>query len=181
MACTSQSLSSVTDAPISILDAETQEISVEVLLNSAQTETEKILPGAYLTFFSFVGHCEDLPQLKGQVMLNFVQESSAVLGTRISIARVSIDTNQQTLNLEAKDETSHYPSTEPLELNGKDVKEIAIILHDYLVSTNRCGGTVVLARAETNGLWGVRCGPPNKVFVECLEIDPLSGETIDPR
>jgi hypothetical protein len=114
-------------------------------------------------------------------MLNFVQESSAVLGTRISIARVSIDTNQQTLNLEAKDETSHYPSTEPLELNGKDVKEIAIILHDYLVSTNRCGGTVVLARAETNGLWGVRCGPPNKVFVECLEIDPLSGETIDPR
>ena len=97
------------------------------------------------------------------------------------MARVSVDTVQQTLSLEISNETSHYPSTERLELDGKSVKQIAVILHDYLASVNRCGGTVVLARGETNGPWGVRCGPPDKVFIECLEIDPASGEITELR
>ena len=179
VACIAETKSHLKDVPVQILDPETQDVSIERLISSAQSETEKVLSGAYLTFFSFVGDCDDLPGLEGQVELSFIQESSTLFGARVLMARVSVDTVQQTLSLEATDETSHYPSTERLELDGKSVREIATILYDYLVSADRCGGMVALARGETNGLWGVRCGPPDKVFLECLEIDPATGEIVE--
>ena len=181
IACTPKTKSRVVEVPVSILDPETQDVSIERLISSARSETEKMLPGANLTFFTFVGHCDDLPRLEGQVELTFVQASWTLFGKRVSVARVSVDTVQQTLSIETSDETSHDPSNDPLELDGKSVREIAIILHDYLVSVNRCGGLVALARGETFGSWGVRCGPPNKVFLECLEIDPASGEITELR
>ena len=80
-ACTSGTKSRLVDVPVSIRDPETQEVSIERLINSAQSETQKALSGAYLTFFSFVGDCDDLPQLEGRIELSFVQESPTLFGT----------------------------------------------------------------------------------------------------
>jgi len=167
--------------PIAVSQSETQAVDVDLVIENAHNEVEKILPGAYLTFFSLVAECEDIDELQGEINLDFTQTRLNLLGKRIFIARVTVDTAQQSLRMEVRDETDYYPSIDPLVLQGIGISDIASILEAYLDSHDRCGGTIVLARTSTNSPWRVRCGPPDKVFLECLEIDSVSGEITKPR
>jgi hypothetical protein len=156
--------------PIVVTRPESHIVDIGIVISNAHNEVEKILPGANLTFFSFVAPCEDLSDLKGELYLHFRQTRWSLFG-----ARVVVDTVQQELSMKAQDETEQYLSTEPLELTGINTLQIAETLENYLVSTGRCNDIVVLARSDTAGSWGVRCGPPDKVFIECLEIDSETG------
>lgn len=169
-------VTTLSDIPIVVHQFESQTVDIDLLITNAHNEVEKILPGSSLTFFSLVAECEDLSELQGEINLFFSQARQTHFGERVFTARVVIDTIQQKLRMEVQDETEQYLSTELLELKAISTAKMANALESYLASQNKCGGTVVLARGDTDGPWGVRCGPPDKVFIECIEIDSLSGK-----
>lgn len=162
--------------PIVVTRPESQVVDIDTVISNAHNEVEKVLPGANLTFFSLVAPCEALSDLKGEVYLDFRQTRWSLFGERVFAARVEVDSTQQILSMKVQDETEQYLSTEPLELTGMSTLEIAEVLEMHLAYTERCNGIVVLARSDTAGPWGVRCGPPDEVFIECLEIDSESGK-----
>ncbi|MCI0552703.1 MAG: hypothetical protein L0287_17265 [Anaerolineae bacterium] len=161
---------------ITVSQSETQVVDVDIVVANARSEVKKILPNANLTFFSLVADCDALSDLQGEIHLFFSETRLTLFGERVFTARVVVDTFSQKLQMRVQDETEQYLSTELLELKGISVSEIANALEAYLVSVDKCSDAVVLARTDTNGPWGVRCGPPDKVFIECLEIDHLSGK-----
>jgi len=165
--------------PIVISPPESQAVDIDLVINNTQAEVQKVLPDAYLVFFSFVGQCGNLPKLQGEVRLDFARVQRSLFGERTLFAEATVRTDNHTLSFSVKDETEHYPNIEPLVLNGKDIPEIASILHAYLDSTHRCTDTVVLTRVRIETPWLARCGPPEKVFLECLEIDPESGKVTE--
>ena len=162
--------------PIVISQTESQIVDINQVISNAQEEVQKALPDAYLIFFSFVGQCTNLPKLQGEIRLDFAHIQRSVFGDRSFLGRATIHTFDQTLSFDVKDETEHYPNMEPLALDGNGTQEIANILHDHLVSKNSCIDTIVLSRVSTESPWLVRCGPPDEVFLECVEIDPENGK-----
>lgn len=164
--------------PIKI-ETESQMVKIDQVISNAQEEVHKTLPDAYLVFFSFVGHCSDLPKLQGEIRLDFAHIQQSLFGDRTVFARTVIDTADQTLSFDTKDETGHYPNIEPLVINGKSVHEIAASLHDHLVSKNRCTDTVVLSRVRAESPWLVRCSSPDEVLIECIEIAPETGKVTE--
>lgn len=171
----------VESAPIVISQPESSRVDMDLVIANAGAEVEAVLPGANLTFFSLVADCRELNELRGKVNFRFTQTRRALFGERVSVARVIVDTTQATLQMTIRDETEFYPATEPLELSGLAVSDIAKALEAHMVSRGTCGTALVLARSDTGGPWGVRCGPPDKVFIECLEIDPTTGAITELR
>ena len=164
------------DLPVTISRPNAQEVDVDVVIENARQKVQEILPGAYLNFFSFTGRCQNLPEMRGRIYMDFIQVRPALPRQRVLIASVSVDTMQQTMEIRTRDYSAYYWSTEPLILEGLKVKEVANLLHEYISISGLSDCIVVLARGSTNGPWTVRCGPPDQVFLACLEIDPVTGE-----
>lgn len=169
------------DVPIVVSQPGEYEIDIDLVIHNTQEEVQKILPNAYLVFFSFVGNCSELPKLQGEIRLDFAEVRRSLLGNRTFLAEATVRTSNQKLSLDVRDETEHYPNLGPLVIDGKRIPEIASILHAYLYSTNRCIGTVALTRARTESPWRVVCGHPDKVFIECIRINPLTGDVLEVR
>ena len=167
------------DIPIVISQPGQREIDVSLVINNVQEEIQMVIPDAYLVFFSYVGECKELPNLQGEIRLDFAQNTNSIFGNRTLLARATVNTIEQTLDFDVKDETKHYPNLESLSLNGESVQEVANLLHAHLFATNRCVGTVVLTRAGSDSPWRARCGLPDEVLLECVEIDPESGKITD--
>jgi hypothetical protein len=167
------------EIPIAVSQPGQQEIDINLVIDNAQEEVQKELPNAYLVFFSYVGECKELPKLQGEFRLDFAQNDHSWLGDRTLLARATINTMEQNLSFNVKDETKHYPNLESLSLDGMGVQEIADILHARLVSTGRCTGVIALTRAGINSPWRARCGSPEEVLLECIEIEPDTGEITD--
>jgi hypothetical protein len=163
------------DIPIVVSQPEAETVDINLAITNAHKEVEKILPSANLTFFSLVAECEALSELRGEINLFFSKTQQTFWGERVFTARVVVDTVQQKMQMKVRDETEQYLSTEPLELDRISTLEIATALEAYLKSIDQCQDTVVLGRTDTNGPWRVRCGPPDDVFIECIEIDPATG------
>jgi hypothetical protein len=161
------------------IDTESQVVKIEQVISDAQEEVQRTLPDAYLVFFSFIGQCSDLPKLQGEIRLDFARIQQSLFGDRTIFAETTISTVNQTLSIKTIDETEHYPNIEPLVIDGKSLQEIAHILHNYLVSKNSCTDTVVLTRVRTESPWLVRCGSPEVVILECIEIDPETGKVTE--
>jgi len=161
--------------PIVVTRPESQAVDLDTVISNAHNEVKKVLPDAHLTFFSLAAECKALRELKGDVRLHFSQTQWTLFGERVFTARVVVDTTHQTLSMQIEDETEQDLSTEPLELSGMSTLEIAKILEEYLDSVERCNDIVVLARGATISPWYVRCGPPDEVFITCIEIDPETG------
>jgi hypothetical protein len=89
---------------------------------------------------------------------------------------VQVDTVKQTLGYEVTDETEHGRILAPLIVSGKPMAEIASGLQTFLEAKQRCSGTVVLQRDAVSDYWAVRCGPPELAHIDCLAIDPETGD-----
>lgn len=161
--------------PIVVTQPESQAVDLDTVISNAHNEVKKVLPDASLNFFSLATECKALSELKGDVRLHFSQTQWTLFGERVFTARVVVDTAHQTLSMKIEDETEQDLITEPLELSGMSTLEIARILEEYLESIERCNDIVVLARGATIHPWYVRCGPPDEVFITCIEIDPETG------
>jgi hypothetical protein len=176
LACGNAGPLQLEDIPIVVSESGAQITDIDLVIANAKTEVERILPGADLTFFSLVAECEALSELRGEIHLDFRQTRFAFFGVRVYAARVVVDTNQQKLRMQVQDETEQYLSSEKLEIKGLSALEVASALEEYLDSMGQCNNTVVLARGSTNDPWYVRCGPPDQVFINCIEIDPETGD-----
>jgi hypothetical protein len=169
----------VEDIPIVVSQPGQQKIDINLVIANTQEEVQKVLPNAYLVFFSYIGECKELPKLQGEIRLDFAQNDDSWFGDRTFLARATINTMEQNLSFGVKDETKHYPNPEALSLDGMSTQEIADLLHAHLVSTDRCTGTIALTRATTDSPWRARCGSPEEILLECIEIEPDTGEITD--
>jgi hypothetical protein len=166
----------LTDLPVVVSQPDAQQVDVDVVIESARQKVQEILPGAYLSFFSFAGKCEDLPELHGQIKLDFIQVQPALPRRRVRIAFASVDTIQRTMDIRTMDLSPYYWRTDPLILEGLKVEEVADILYQYLVDSGvyDCTSTVIeFYRVRTEDRWEVAC--PDRPFQTCLEIDRSSG------
>ena len=166
----------VTQVPIEVSRYGSTEIDIDLVIENSRADVGKALSGAYLTSMSVVAPCEDLAAFRGEINLDFAQVRQGLLGERIIVARATIDTQHQSLTFAVQDETDQNLGRKPLVVKTQDVKTIAGSVVTYLKSTQGCRGTIVLARVGPDIPWRVRCGPPDKVFIECLEIDPNTGQ-----
>jgi hypothetical protein len=177
LACSGGAPQQQTDRPITVSAPGSDAVDIDLVINNAQLVIEEVLPRAYPTFFSFVGACSELTSFRGEVNLDFVETQKTLLGSeRIYQAQVRVDTAEQTLDFAVKDETEHYPALQPLTFDGKPLAEIAAGLQAFLKASDQCDGTIVLQRTAEGGRWGVRCGPPELTPLECLAIDPITGD-----
>lgn len=164
------------EASIEVSRPGSAEIDFDLMVENAQDEVHRLLPDSYLRYVSLAAECADLELLRGEVTLEFVQVRGTIFGEQVMIARAKVDTEQQQIHIQTRDETEFYPATELLVLDGLPMGDIVERLQTYLSAQGRCDDVVVLARTNTGGTWGVRCGPPDQVFIECLKIDPATGE-----
>lgn len=178
--CSDIRLRTVSDRPITVSTLSSGNVDIEFVIANAKQAVDEVLPGAHLTFFSYVGDCSELTKFLGIVNLYFAKTEKTLFGTeRIYLARVQVDTIEKVLGFEVKDETLHYPNVEPLVLGGKSITEIATGLQTFLRVRADCSGTIVLQRSASREIWAVRCGPPELTPLECLAIDPITGEIME--
>ena len=170
---------SVSDIPVKTYSEDRTAIDIYRAIENATEEVNRILPSGQLGFFSFTGQCKTLSEFEGEVILFFTQARWTLFGQRIFLARAYLNTRQESMSVSIRDETEYYWNTDLLTFEGKPVSEIASIVTEYLSSTNRCDGVVVFSISSSDGPWGVRCGPLEEVFIECIQIDPISGQVRD--
>ena len=152
--------SEMTGKSIDILDPNTQEISIETIIKNSQQEVHAILPRAYLSAFSFTGQCQDLPKLHGQVHMTFVQVRSFLFYQQVVVAFVSVDTVQETLEIQTQDLSHHYWSTESMSIQeASAIAEVAEIAYQHLTELGIEDCDVTLSSMNQN--WHVLCTEPN--------------------
>ena len=154
-------------------------IDIDIAIDNVTKEVNHILSDAQLGFFSFTGQCQTLSKFEGEIFVSFTQARWTIFGQRIFRANADLDTVEESMNISIQDETEYYPNTDLLTFDGKPIVEIASIVTDYLSSIRKCDGLVVLQKSLSDGPWVVRCGPPEEVFIHCIEIDPVSGQVRD--
>ena len=149
-ACISKSQEvDLTGLPVEISKAGTQEINVDVIIESALQQVLKCLPEAYLSSFVFTGYCQDLSELRGRVELNFVQVQVTPLKQRVWVAFASVDTVQQTLDVQIRDHSDYCWSTEPLLLQDiSAAREVADIAYTQIAALGISDCDATLTRLD---------------------------------
>ena len=142
--------------PATVSDSTRQEVDIGVVVEGALQQAQLLLPEAYLRSFEFIGRCQDLPELRGQVKLDFVQVQPGLLRQRVMIAFVSVDTIQQTLTVRVRDHSAYYPSTECLSMQEiSNFKDVAGVAHEYIRALGVLDCDVTVIRLENS--WLVVC------------------------
>ncbi len=145
--------------PIEVSQADTQSVDVGVIVENVQAQVQKVLPGAYLTAFAFTGQCQGLPELHGQVHLQFVRVKSFLFYQQVLVALASVDTIQETLEIQTRDFSDYYWSTDPLLPQDVSVaKEIANIAHKHIAGLGIPACDVTLSNMGQT--WHVLCTEP---------------------
>lgn len=171
----------LTALPINVSQPGAQEIDVEVVLASAESQVKKILPDAYLEFFGFSGDCQGLPHLHGTINLGFDQVRKGLLRRQVLSASVSVNTVKGTMDLHFADYSSYYVSTSPLLLQDSlPVREIAVLAYENIIRLGVAPCDVNLTWSGTRDAWLVVCTAPGSGSLgprQCVfEIDPFTGQ-----
>lgn len=168
----------MTDVPVTIFKPGTQDIDVQIALDTVQDRVQRMLPGAYFNLMVFSGKCQDFPQLRGKLVLVFVQVSPAIPRPRVVKAVASIDTVQQTMDLHLKDVSDNYPSTRHRRLSDDPpFKEVSDIAHGHITKLGLVDCDVTITQLDDNS-WDVRCGPLHN-FVQQCHFEIVTGEVRD--
>jgi|GEM_PF-2659915 len=167
--------------PTTVYDSTSQEIDMRVVVEGARRQAQMLLPEAYLRSFVFTGRCQDLPELLGQVKLDFVQVQSGLLRQRVMIAFVSVDTIQQTLSVRVRDHSAYYPSTEHLSMQEvSSFQDVADVAYEHIEALRGSDCDATMTRLENS--WLVVCTEPGSGVLGprvCeFEIDASTGQII---
>jgi hypothetical protein len=174
----------LTELPVEISQADAQGVNVDVIVENVQKQVRMILPEAYLTMFVFTGRYQGLPELHGQVHLQFVQVESFPFYQRVLVALTSVDTVQETLEIRTRDYSDRYWSTEPLPLQDVSIaREIADIADKHIADLGIPDCDVTLS--SVGRIWHVLCtqpgsGPVGSHLCE-FEIDAATGQIMTGR
>jgi hypothetical protein len=173
--CQSVDEISITNTPFPVSSSTDGRVDLGPTIRGVQNELDNVLPGAYMTIFTFTANCEDLSNLRGKMAMRFVKSQWMILRPRVFVADVSVDTISESIRVDIKDDTEHYPSVEPLTLDEGHVQITVAALQNYLESSNRCDGRIALTLSTSGGPWRVRCADQSDQLTRCLEIDPITG------
>lgn len=171
----------LTALPVRVSQPDAQEIDVEMILASAESQVRKVLPDAYLEFFGFSGDCQELPHLRGTINLGFEQVRWGIVRQQVLAASVSVDTAKETMDLHFADHSPYYVSTASLLLqNSLPVREIAIRAYEHIIRLGVAPCDVNLTWSGIRDAWLVECTAPGSGSLgprRCeFEIDPLTGQ-----
>lgn len=174
----------LTALPVNVSQPGVQEIDVEVVLASAESQIREVLPDAYLEFFGFSGDCQELPHLRGTIILGFDQVRKGLIRRQVLSASASVNTIKGVMDLRFADYSSHYILTSPLLLQeGLPIKEIARLASENIIRLGATPCDVHLTRSGLRERWLVVCttagsgplGPQKCIF----EMDPFTGQVRD--
>lgn len=169
----------MTDVPVTVFEPGTQDVDLDTILEAAAQRIHEILPGAHFQSLVFSGRCQDLPHLRGKLVLIFVQVQAAIPRQRVVRATATVDTVRQTMSLHYVDESDHYPSTQRQTFGGDcSVKEIAAIAYRHITELGLPDCDVTLTQLDDS--WDVRCGPLSN-FTEKCWFAIANGEIQDKR
>jgi len=171
----------VTGLPANVSHPDTRGVDVDVVLESARHEVQKVLPDAYLTFLLFSGTCEGLPELHGTLKMGFLQVQSGIMRRRVLSGVASVNTIEETMTLRFADYSDRYPSTTPWALqDALPVKKVAAIAREYIVALGLSDCDVALTYLEDS--WLVVCTTSGSGVLgprECeFKINPSTGKII---
>lgn len=164
--------------PIKVSQPDSEEIDIDVVISSAEEEIREKLPDSYFGMLVFTGKCQDLPKLKGRMIVLFKQVKPSLFGQRVLFATASVSTNRSVMDLSIHDETKYYPSTTGLPVvTDNHFKEVANIAYEHIVETGVSQCDVTITQSE--GMWDIRCGPLDNFVQEChFGIDAVTGRII---
>jgi hypothetical protein len=145
------------------------------IIQIAHKEVDAKLSDPNLTFFSYVGECKELLKLNEQYTFMYIESNWHFFRRNTYRALVVIDASEKVLEIKVDDVSEHYFSTIPLEITGEEIARVARLAQSALQSENKCKGTIVMSKNNTEGPWGIRCGKPDEALVECMKVEPLSG------
>lgn len=174
----------LTALPVSVSQPDSQEIDVEMVLASAESQVQKVLPDAYLEFFGFLGDCQELPHLRGTINLGFDQVQQGIVRGQVLAASISVNTVEETMDLYFADLSPYYISTAPLLLqNSLPVREIARQAYEHIIRLGVAPCDVNLTWSGIRNAWLVVCTAPGSGPLgprRCeFAIDPLTGQVRD--
>jgi hypothetical protein len=169
----------LTDVPINVSLPSSKDVDINTVVDNVAPQVQDLLPGARLGGIVFTGSCENLPKLRGKIVLDFVRTRFSLPRKRVVAAVVSVNTIQQTMDIHIKDETDYHLSTETLDVqNGNwDLEEVATKAYEQIKASGLSDCDVTITRLE--GWWDVRCGPLENFTQEChFKIYSTNGESV---
>lgn len=172
----------VEDIPIEVMLPDSQVVDMDVVMRSANLQIQDVLPGAQLSGIVFSSSCEDLSQLRGEIVLSFVKTQFSIPNERVVSAIASINTIQQTMDIHVKDMTDFYWSTEILDIENDslNLNKISTKAFNQIKVSESANCDVTITRMKDS--WLVRCGPLGNFVQKCqFEIHPTTGEVILPE
>lgn len=127
----------------------------------------------------FSGKCQNLPHLRGKLVLIFEQVHPALFKQQVISGEASIDTVIQTMNLGFKDETDFYPLVRRGAFVGdSSFKKIAALAQRHITELGLSDCDVTITQLENS--WDVRCGPLENFIQEC-RFEIINGEIREKR
>jgi hypothetical protein len=174
----------LTELPIET-SANAQDVNVDIIVRHTQDQVQEVLPRSYLVAFGFTGQCQELPALRGQMDLEFVQVKSFTFHRQVLVAFASVDTIQGTLDIRTRDFSDRYWSTDPLPPQNVSVaKEISQVAHQHITDLGILDCDVTLSCVGNKvDIWHVLCtepgsGPTGSHLCE-FEINAVTGQIVD--
>lgn len=169
--------SKVSDVPIDVSRASIKEVDIDVVLPDVRHEVDRVLPGAFFQGMVFSGTCDDLPALRGRIVLVFGQVSRGLFSDRVLIATATVDTDHSTVDIRFQDVSDLYPTTEPLPVvDDQTVKEVASIASQHIAALGIPECEVTLTQRTES--WDVRCGALDDFDAQC-HFTIVDGEIIN--
>jgi len=154
-----------------------QEINYDSLYRVSQNEIEKTLPGAIFIGAVFSSSCEDLPRLRGTLVLTFAQVRQALLGEQIYWGIATLDTSERRMNLEYIDASNSYPRTKAMpSVNHEQIQRIVEIAETHIKELHIPNCDVTITQLDEK--WDIRCGKLTDATQKChFEIE--NGRVLD--
>jgi hypothetical protein len=162
--------------PIAVSEPGSERVSLDMIYDKALHEVRETLPGAYYQGMVFSGRCEDLKQLRGQLVLDFLQVRPGIRQQAIR-AIASVDIVQQEMNLQYQNESDYAIVTEPGSFpENESIQAVVKVASDYIYGLEIKDCDVTVTQLMDNS-WDVRCGPLSNFVQQCrFRID--DGEII---
>lgn len=173
------------ELPIEIFQTNAQDVDVNLIVRQVQDRVQETLPNSYLVAFGFTGRYQELPGLRGEMVLDFVQVKTFLVHQQVLAAFTSVDTIQGTLEIRTKDVSDYYWSTNPLPPQNVAVaREVSQIAYRHITDLGILDCDVTLSCVGNKvDIWHVLCtepgsGPTGSHLCE-FKIQAATGQIVD--
>jgi hypothetical protein len=172
----------LTDVPVRIYAEDNSDYpNVDIIREDVQTKVSESIPGAMYKDFLFSGKCSELPAHQGTMLFTFQRVQNYLNGKQVIFVTATVDTRQQTVKIEALDESSFYPNLQQDEPTTEAAfGRITQIAYQHINQLGLSNCNVTITQQEDH--WDVRCGAFNDFEQKCwFAINSSTQEIERPR